>query len=70
SLYFKGEDGYQWVWTVKGGKLHEEGSEVVWGPDAKAPDTVQKLVEVIYPDDKPITGRRLKKAELEEVLAK
>lgn len=56
QIQFKGEDGYQWAWEIENGKLIEVGSETVWGNDVQAPAVVQKIVEILYPEGKPLSA--------------
>lgn len=55
-IHFEGEDGYKWTWEVENGEFVEIGSETVYGNDAKAPDVVKKIIEMIYPDGKPMSA--------------
>jgi len=50
DIDFEGEDGYKWRWSFSEKGLEELGSEVVYGNDVKAPDVVEKIIDVIYPD--------------------
>jgi len=49
---FKGEDGCSWQWAVRKGKLENEYGETLYGPDAKAPEVIQQIVDLLYPDNK------------------
>lgn len=56
EIFFKGEDGYEWSWDIEDGKVVEVGSDTVWGDDIKAPAAIQKIVEIVYHDGKPLSS--------------
>lgn len=70
TIYFKGEDDYEWAWEARGGQCVEVESSRVWGNEAQAPATINKLIEVIYPGGVPIatcTDHRKVMAAMTEV---
>jgi hypothetical protein len=56
KIYFEGEDGYRWSWTVKAGALEVQDSETIYGQDVHAPAALQKIIDLIYPGGKPVSS--------------
>lgn len=52
AIYFEGEDGYKWKWEVENGEFVEQEGKTVYGLEARAPEVLDKIIEVIYPDGK------------------
>lgn len=67
---FQGDDGYKWSWDVVRGKFEEMDSAVVYGPDVNAPDTIQKIVELVYPEGRPVTADALEAFQWEQIVVK
>lgn len=51
-IEFQGEDQAKWAWAIERGQFAEHSGETVFGPDIKAPDVIEKIVSIIYPDGK------------------
>ena len=54
SIHFEGEDGCQWRWDVVNGAFEEVQGDTVFGQDIEAPAILEKIVELLYRDGKPL----------------
>jgi hypothetical protein len=70
SISFEGEDHYQWRWDIVDGQLEEVGSETIYGADVNAPAVVEQIVDLIYPDGKPVTAQQLGADNWEQLVVK
>ena len=52
SLDFTGEDGEEWRWEFKGGKLEYDAVTKVWGDDPQKIAAFDKMLAILYPDGK------------------
>lgn len=70
AIWLADGDDNKWKWAIVKGKLEEVGSDTVYGDDANAPELVGKIVEIIYPNGKPIgsPGNELGRGEYELVI--
>jgi len=56
DLELQGEDGNQWLYRIKGGKFENVYGTTVYGIDALAPEILEGIIKVLYPNGKPLSA--------------
>ena len=52
TIFFEGEDGDEWSWEIKDGKLGYDRADQVWGDDKGKIEAFDAVLKILYPKGK------------------